>query len=203
MARMKQTRGGRVGGSSPGKGEQAGPTNTPPGERLMRVVLMTYLTCWAAGRATPRKQGTPTKRSPSKPKGGSSINLSVGALRAPFDTGAIVLVDSVATSSSKPSHYLHPDVLHKPSRHSGLAHRAWPCMPPPAGDAEGRKKRRHRPGELALKEIRRFQKSSDLLIRKLPFARLVGVWVPGRRWGLRWWPWASGPCLAYRCVGLK
>jgi len=35
------------------------------------------------------------------------------------------------------------------------------------------KKRRYRPGALALKEIRKYQKSTDLLIRKLPFARLV------------------------------
>ena len=34
-------------------------------------------------------------------------------------------------------------------------------------------RRRHRPGERALKEIRTYQRSTDLLIRKLPFARLV------------------------------
>lgn len=33
--------------------------------------------------------------------------------------------------------------------------------------------RRHRPGEKALKEIRYYQKSTDLLIRKRPFSRLV------------------------------
>jgi histone H3 len=31
----------------------------------------------------------------------------------------------------------------------------------------------HRPGSVALREIRRFQGSTDLLIRKLPFQRLV------------------------------
>ena len=31
----------------------------------------------------------------------------------------------------------------------------------------------HRPGTVALREIRRFQKSTELLIRKLPFQRLV------------------------------
>jgi histone H3 len=34
-------------------------------------------------------------------------------------------------------------------------------------------RRRYRPGTRALQEIRRFQKSTELLIRKLPFARLV------------------------------
>jgi histone H3/H4 len=36
-----------------------------------------------------------------------------------------------------------------------------------------RRKRRMRPGERALKEIRQYQVSTDLLLRRLPFARLV------------------------------
>jgi len=36
-----------------------------------------------------------------------------------------------------------------------------------------RKKARFRPGTVALREIRRYQRSTDLLIRKLPFQRLV------------------------------
>ena len=35
------------------------------------------------------------------------------------------------------------------------------------------KKHRYRPGTVALREIRKHQKSQDLLIRKLPFQRLV------------------------------
>jgi histone H3 len=35
------------------------------------------------------------------------------------------------------------------------------------------KKRRYRPGTVALREIRKYQKSPELLIRKLPFQRLV------------------------------
>ena len=35
------------------------------------------------------------------------------------------------------------------------------------------KPHRYRPGTMALKEIRRYQKSTELLIRKLPFQRLV------------------------------
>ncbi len=35
------------------------------------------------------------------------------------------------------------------------------------------RKHRYRPGTVALREIRKYQKSSDLLLRKLPFARLV------------------------------
>lgn len=36
-----------------------------------------------------------------------------------------------------------------------------------------RRKPRFRPGTVALREIRRYQKSTDLLIQKLPFARVV------------------------------
>ena len=34
-------------------------------------------------------------------------------------------------------------------------------------------RKRYRPGTVALREIRKYQKSTDLLIRKLPFARVV------------------------------
>ena len=36
-----------------------------------------------------------------------------------------------------------------------------------------KKPKRYRPGTVALREIRRFQKGTELLIRKLPFARFV------------------------------
>ncbi|KAI6001252.1 histone H3 [Pisolithus albus] len=41
----------------------------------------------------------------------------------------------------------------------------------PAGGVK--KPHRFRPGTVALREIRRYQKSTELLIRKLPFQRLV------------------------------
>lgn len=37
----------------------------------------------------------------------------------------------------------------------------------------GKKQRRYRPGTLALREIRKYQKSTTLLMRKLPFQRVV------------------------------
>eukprot|EP00804_Cyclotella_cryptica_P007476 CCRYP_020682-RA/>CCRYP_020682-RA protein AED:0.20 eAED:0.20 QI:0/0/0/1/0/0/2/0/111 len=37
----------------------------------------------------------------------------------------------------------------------------------------GKKPHRYRPGTVALCEIRRYQKSTDLLIRKVPFQRLA------------------------------
>ena len=43
----------------------------------------------------------------------------------------------------------------------------------PASQQGMRKPRRYRLGTVALREIRRYQKSTELLIRKLPFQRLV------------------------------
>lgn len=41
------------------------------------------------------------------------------------------------------------------------------------GDPVEPHKKRHKRGTVALREIKKYQKSTDLLIRKLPFARLV------------------------------
>ena len=43
----------------------------------------------------------------------------------------------------------------------------------PATTGGVKKPHRYRPGTVALREIRKFQKSTELLIRKLPFQRLV------------------------------
>ncbi|KAK2582062.1 hypothetical protein KPH14_002767 [Odynerus spinipes] len=45
------------------------------------------------------------------------------------------------------------------------------CSAPSTGGVK--KPHRYRPGTVALREIRRYQKSTELLIRKLPFQRLV------------------------------
>lgn len=52
-----------------------------------------------------------------------------------------------------------------------------------------RKKHRYRPGTKALREIRKFQKSTDLLIAKLPFARVVrevAMQYVGTELAIRW-----------------
>jgi histone H3 len=43
----------------------------------------------------------------------------------------------------------------------------------PRGAMPSKPRHRYRPGTVAIREIRRYQKSTDLLIRKLPFERLV------------------------------
>ena len=52
-----------------------------------------------------------------------------------------------------------------------LATKAARKSAPAAGGVK--KPHRYRPGTVALREIRRYQKSTELLIRKLPFQRLV------------------------------
>ncbi len=51
------------------------------------------------------------------------------------------------------------------------AKRAQKSMPVVGGGVK--KPHRYRPGTVALREIRKYQKSTELLIRKLPFQRLV------------------------------
>lgn len=53
-----------------------------------------------------------------------------------------------------------------PASNSGGAETAF-------GGKEPRKKRRFRPGTVSLREIRRYQKSTDNLIKRAPFCRLV------------------------------
>ena len=53
-----------------------------------------------------------------------------------------------------------------------------PCKPPAE---QLRKKRRFRPGIVALREIHQYQKSTELLIRKAPFQQVIykimrGIW---------------------------
>ena len=59
-----------------------------------------------------------------------------------------------------------------PSREA-LAAKIARKMPPALVAEPIKKSTRFKPGTVALREIRKYQRSTDLLIRKLPFARLV------------------------------
>ena len=64
-----------------------------------------------------------------------------------------------------------PEAIRKLKRPLSLKGRPRPS---PASATGGVKKpHRFRPGTVALREIRKFQKTTELLIRKLPFQRLV------------------------------
>ena len=64
-----------------------------------------------------------------------------------------------------------------------LATKAARKCAPATGDIK--KPHRYRPGTVALREIRRYQKCTDLLIRKLPFQRLVRELIQDVRGDLR------------------
>ncbi len=55
----------------------------------------------------------------------------------------------------------------------------------PIGNKTTLTKCRYRPGTMALREIRRYQKSTDLCLRKLPFQRLVREIAQGFKSELR------------------
>ena len=70
-------------------------------------------------------------------------------------------------SGKAPCKQLQPKTLKKKGRAKGGVKK----LPP---DQQLKKKpHRYRPGTVALQEIRQYQKSTELLIRKLPFQRLV------------------------------
>ena len=56
----------------------------------------------------------------------------------------------------------------------------------PAATGGVKKPHRFRPGTVALREIRRYHKSTELLIRKLPFQRLVKEITSEFKADLRW-----------------
>lgn len=102
-------------------------------------------------------------------KGSGKVGASAAARRK---SGA-----STAAGSSSPV-----------SRQKATARKSTGSRPPASAMNRGRQsngnnvpgevqraKRRYRPGAKALKDIRKYQKSTDLLLRKLPFARVVSA----------------------------
>ena len=71
-------------------------------------------------------------------------------------------------SGKAPHKQLQPQVL----KRKGKAKGSVKTLPPSQRPTQ-KKPRRYRLGTVALREIRRYQKSMELLLRKLPFQRLV------------------------------
>ncbi|RVE76634.1 hypothetical protein OJAV_G00010280 [Oryzias javanicus] len=63
-------------------------------------------------------------------------------------------------------------IYRRKSSEEAAGHPRPPGRAPPATGGV-KKPHRYRPGTVALRKIRRYQKSTELLIRKLPFQRLV------------------------------
>ena len=115
-------------------------------------------------------------RSPVRARASHAVGVA-GRLRARACVRARVAVAGPALcSSSLPSWASH---AHPPALLTAAAAAAAGATPAAAAaSAKPRKPFRYRPGTRALKEIRKFQKSTDLLVRKLPFARLVRALRP-------------------------
>ncbi|BGP41266.1 histone H3.1 [Rhodotorula kratochvilovae] len=75
---------------------------------------------------------------------------------------------------------------HKSAVKGPAAAKSRKSLKAPVKSSGSLKKRRWRPGTVALREIRRYQKSTDLLLRKLPFQRLVREIAEACSAGLRW-----------------
>ena len=73
--------------------------------------------------------------------------------------------------------------VHPPLEHAHALPMAVRTCKPNGGV---KKKRRHRPGVKALGDIRKMQRSTDLLIRKAPFQRFVREIATGYKADLRW-----------------
>ncbi len=63
-----------------------------------------------------------------------------------------------------------------------------------------KKPHRYRPGTVALREIRKYQKSTELLIRKLPFQRLVREIAQDFKTDLRCAPFLSASAASTVCA---
>lgn len=66
----------------------------------------------------------------------------------------------------------------------------------PVKGGNPRKPHRYRPGTVALREIRRYQKSTELLIRKAPFERLIREVLNDVRGSVYIGRWANSAVMA-------
>ncbi|EJK60530.1 hypothetical protein THAOC_19093 [Thalassiosira oceanica] len=80
-------------------------------------------------------------------------------------------LSSTTNRQNGPNKADRPQVHRRKGPRKQLATKAARKSAPATGGVK--KPHRYRPGTVALREIRRYQKSTDLLIRKLPFQRLV------------------------------
>lgn len=81
------------------------------------------------------------------------------------------MVRSKNLPESKPTQFARKHTISRKLLNAGKGEKGKPSSL--ASSSSYTIKKRYRPGTLALKEIRRYQKSTELLIKKLPFQRLV------------------------------
>nr|AOR06534.1 centromere histone H3 variant 1 [Luzula elegans] len=107
-----------------------------------------------------RKSIPPKKQTPAK------FNISQGTENTPLKTqtrGGPSTIPTPATRSVRKSS----------ARKTVAPPRTPTTQVDGSNQTKERKKHRYRPGTVALKQIRKFQRSTELLVPKTPFARLV------------------------------
>jgi histone H3 len=120
------------------------------------LVLMSLRGNWYNGA-----QWTPTQKSPSLPlRQKYNLQFAIQNTSTPLLTMARTKQTARKSTGGK-------------APRKQLATKAARNSAPPVPGAKTRKPHRYRPGTVALREIRRYQKSTDLLLRKAPFQRLV------------------------------
>ena len=92
-----------------------------------------------------------------------------------YAKGHYHMVNQFTTNMTKndPPNVPHPDDFKWLSTHPEVTGSGKAPQSQVTVGTKGRKPRRYKPGTVALREIRRFQKSTELLIRRTPFQRLV------------------------------
>lgn len=117
-------------------------------------------------RSTPSTPRTPVKRSPPRiPPAASSSTSRITTIRK--------TISSSSQSSPAAKKASGKVVKVKKSSSTSLSAATGLLRNKPGDAAKVKKPHRFKAGTVALREIRKYQKSTDLLIRKLPFARLV------------------------------
>ncbi|KAL0709307.1 hypothetical protein Bca4012_016285 [Brassica carinata] len=121
-------------------------------------------------RASTPKETTASqkKRKPGRPPGKKAIQASPKLLKG--STSRRRKTTSKPTAARRPLVANSPIARQAPLSGTSRASRNKKSAPATGGV---KKPHRFRPGTVALREIRKYQKSTELLIRKLPFQRLV------------------------------
>ena len=88
-----------------------------------------------------------------------------------------------STGGKAPRHQLATKAARKSGAQRVWNGQDWVIKPAPTGGVK--KPHRYRPGTIALREIRKYQKSTELLIRMQPFQRLVREIAQDFKTGLR------------------
>eukprot|EP00270_Netrium_digitus_P002803 TRINITY_DN13179_c0_g1_i1.p1 TRINITY_DN13179_c0_g1~~TRINITY_DN13179_c0_g1_i1.p1 ORF type:complete len:250 (+),score=43.63 TRINITY_DN13179_c0_g1_i1:85-750(+) len=148
--------------------EEPSPSQHPPPPPLCHAVLL-----MARRKTSPRRSSirAGSARSPA-----ATTIIALPSLASSVQAVHTSISRAAAEASAPPTPSLLQAALPIPRTPPGTSRRRGSTSAgreAEVGQQQQRKPWRYRPGTRALKEIRHFQKTSNLLIRRIPFARLV------------------------------